>query len=106
MKKLFLILPMIMLAACDNVDISKYPEDIRACYNGAIASDDNCTKSKKIVIKYCECISTGKAEIKAPNGESVSDSIRAWAEMQKLRDRCAKQTGYTVCEKPEQENED
>ena len=101
MKKILLFLPIFTLVACDNVDISKYSEDIQNCYNKTISSEDNCTENKKIIVKYCECISTGKAEIKAPNGESVSDSIRAWVDMQKLRDKCAEKTGYTFCEEDE-----
>jgi len=101
MKKILLLLPVFTLAACDNVDISKYPEDVQKCYTQTLERTDNCTESKKIVVRYCECVSAGKAEIKTPNGQSVSDSIRAWAEMQKLRDRCAEKTGYTFCEKDE-----
>lgn len=108
MKKLFLILPVIMLTACDDVDVSKYPEEVRACYNGALASNDNCTKSKKIIVKYCECISEKKAAMKAENTDeqTLVSAVRAFVERQKMREECAKQTGYTVCEKPEQENED
>lgn len=109
MKKLFLILPIFTLAACDNVDISKYPEDVQECYTQTLESTDNCTKSKKTVVKYCECISAKKAAMKAEAGEeeqTVSYAIRLFVERHKMREACAKQTGYTICETPEQENED
>ena len=105
MKNLFLILPIFTLAACDNVDISKYPEDVQECYTQTLESTDNCTKSKKTVVKYCECISAKKAAMKAEAGKELSP-IRLFVERQKMREECAKQTGYTVCETPEQETED
>jgi len=105
LKKIFYICSLLTLIACDKVDISKYPEGIQNCYNKTISSTDNCTKSKKIIVKYCECVSAGKAEIKAPDGKSVSDSIRAWVDMQKLYEKCAEKTGYTSCKKNETENQ-
>lgn len=105
LKKIFCVCSLLTLIACDKVDISKYPEDIQNCYIQTVSSADNCTKSKKIIVKYCECINAGKAEIKTPDEKSVSDSIRAWVDMQKLYEKCAEKTKYTFCEKNETETE-
>ncbi len=97
LKKVFCICSLLTLIACDKIDISKYPEDVQNCYNKTISNTDNCTKSKKIIVKYCECVGAGKVDIKAPDRKSVSDSIRAWVDMQKLYKRCAEKTGYVFC---------
>ena len=105
MKKLFLLPVLFLMAACDSVDISKYSEDVRTCYKNAIQDKDNCTESKKIVVKYCECVSEKQAAIKAeaPDEISASYAIRMFVERHKIRKECAEKTGYMVCETEYQE---
>jgi hypothetical protein len=99
MKKLLLLPVALLFVACDRVDISKYPEDVQICYNDAIYDKDNCTESKKIVVKYCQCVSAKKAAIKAqmPDESSASYGIRMFVERHKIREECAEKTGYTFC---------
>lgn len=102
MKKIFsLIMVLILLSACDNVDITRYPDNIQECYNGIIyGKDKNCTTNKKVIIKYCECTeSQRKAYMSQINiSDSASKEIFmnlvGYQELQKIYDRCAEQTGY------------
>ena len=105
MRKLLLLPVVLLMVACDRVDISKYSEDIQACYNDAIHDKDNCTESKKIVVKYCECVSAKQAAIKAatPDESSTSYAIRMFVEKHKIRKECAQKTGYTLCKTEYQE---
>ena len=95
MKKLLLLPVALLFVACDRVDISKYPEDVQACYNDAINDKDNCTESKKTVVKYCECVSAKMAQM--PDESSASYAIRMFVERHKIRKECAEKTGYTFC---------
>jgi hypothetical protein len=103
LKKVFFICSLLSLVACDKVDVSKYPQDVQNCYNKMISSPDNCTKSKKNTLKYCDCLVAGKKKIKASDEKSVSDSIRVWMDVKKLYKRCADEARYKVCKKDEAE---
>ena len=105
MKKLLLLPVLFLIAACDSVDISKYSEDVQTCYKNAIQDKDNCTESKKIVVKYCECVTEKQAAIKVetPDDTSASYAIRMFVERHKIRKECAEKTGYTVCKTEYQE---
>ena len=69
MKKLIFLIPVFVLASCDNVDITKYPESVQSCYNGIINADNTCTKRKKTIVKYCQCNDSLEPEIQAKGQE-------------------------------------
>ena len=130
-KKFLYIGTALVLTACDNVDISKYPEGVQKCYNGIVFNDENCTKSKKTIVRYCECSQGQEAKINAKAAELEKDirganamaglMNRQWGGLfmagaqndarekleeyvQELYDECAKKTGYTRiknCPKPD-----
>ena len=100
LKKLIYLCSSLILVACDNVDISKYPDDVQNCYYDTISSDNNCTKSKKTIIKFCECVTARKAKIKAES-DDVQSAIVAFVERHKIHKGCAADTGYTYCKTDE-----
>ena len=135
LKKLVLITFVFGLAACDNVDISRYPESVQNCYNGIIYDSNNCTHSKRTIVKYCQCTTGKESEIKAKASEldqdlrgavalaggmnrtmggffiagaqnTANEKLHKFA--QKLYDDCAKKTGYTRvknCKKPNKKSD-
>lgn len=126
MKKTVLgVVALTVLSGCDNVDITKYPVAVQECYNGIIYNNDNCTKSKKTIIKYCECSQGVQGQIEAKALEArqgavaaatlfggafgglagVGAAVQAQAVVnsyaQELYNECAEKTGYTrvsVCQ--------
>ncbi len=104
LKKLLCVCSLLGLGACDNVDVSKYPDDVQDCYYDTISSDNNCTKNKKTIIRFCECVAARKAKIKEKikaDGDDVQSSIVAFVERHKIHKGCAKDTGYTYCKTDE-----
>lgn len=115
MKKVLIILGLgICMAGCDgdaNIDISTYPDAVRRCYNNIIYNDKNCTKSKKTIVKYCECYDAKSTALAAEldadwnHVRGVSGFIRDGIAKEMLRDfdtglekianSCAEMTGYT-----------
>lgn len=100
LKKLVYACSLLALVACDNVDVPKYPDDVQDCYYDTISSDNNCTKNKKTIIRFCECVAARNAKIKA-EGDDVSSAIVAFVERHKIHKGCAKDTGYTYCKTDE-----
>lgn len=100
LKKLLCVCSLLALGACDNVDVSKYPDDVQDCYYDTISSDNNCTKNKKTIIRFCECVAARNAKIKA-EGDGVSSAIVAFVERHKIHKGCANDTGYTYCKTDE-----
>ena len=126
MKKTVLgVVALTVLSGCDNVDITKYPVAVQECYNSIIYNNDNCTKSKKTIIKYCECSQGVQGQIEAKALEArqgavaaatlfggafgglagVGAAVQAQAVVnsyaQELYNECAEKTGYTrvsVCQ--------
>lgn len=121
LKKILCVCSVVTLTACDNVDISRYPESIQNCYNEIIYEDNNCTTSKKTIVRYCQCTDGKQADLDAKWNElnrgvraaraggffkgnagglvrfGLQNSARAQydAYAEKLFDECAKKTGYT-----------
>jgi len=122
LNKILIATTLLLVAACDNVDISRYPESVQKCYNGIIYDDNNCTSSKRTIIKHCECVQAQDSKINAKAEElnkglrgsaafagtmnaqwggffmagvrnTAQEKLDAYAE--KLYDECAKKTGYT-----------
>ena len=125
-KKLVIgICGLAMLAGCDDVDISKYPENIQSCYNNIIYNADNCTTSKKAIVKHCECYESQYApkatQVKkkyqmgsmATNHNRFVNFVYANEmnkELKELSDQvaadCAKKTGYTLIRQCKSNNKD
>lgn len=117
MKKLLLcICGTVLLAGCDDVDITKYPENIQSCYNEIIYAPENCTTSKQSILKYCQCFHSqydkkveevnaklrqGSAALAFMKAGSLNAVYRAQANAalnkyaDELVESCAKETGYT-----------
>lgn len=112
----FCVFSMLLLSACDNVDISKYPQNVQNCYNQVIYDVNNCTKSKKAILNYCQCYTSNLAkkteEINANyrqasaglnffNAGSLNSALRATSQATlnqyatELVKDCASKTGYT-----------
>jgi len=122
LNKILMIISVLLIAACDNVDVSRYPEGVQKCYNGIIYDNGNCTKSKRTIVKYCECTEAQEEKLKV-KAEELNKGLRGSAAFagamnntmsgffmagmrnsaqsqleeyaQKLYDECAKKTGYT-----------
>lgn len=77
LSKILLFIPILLLTACDNVDISKYPEFVQQCYNGIIYSDNYCGISKKITVRYCECCFAKQGDIYAKQQELNDAAVAA-----------------------------
>ncbi len=110
-----------------HIDITKYPESVQSCYNENIYSDNSCTKNKRTILKYCECIQGFQAEIDNKKteantkleiaafhwstthlpysgstrgfaGETTDIKNRLNAYIKSVYEKCAKKTGYTSCD--------
>lgn len=111
-RLLFCALCATTLAACDNVDITKYPENIQKCYNDIIYNDSTCTKSKKVILNYCQCTEAAVENITNETNAAIQQANAIGfgfivalgagnvqsAFVQKTEaayDACAEKTGYT-----------
>lgn len=127
MKKVFYgVLLLSLLSACDdNIDIVRYSGYVQTCYHDIIDNENNCTTSKRKIIRYCQCceemepliakkaadLEIAKYEVQSqmvsfgPMGFlagalTMPDFVQDLREelnnyTKKLYDNCAKDTGYT-----------
>ena len=123
LNKVLIMCSVLLIAGCDNVNITRYPEPVQKCYNSIIYDADNCTTSKKTIVRYCECqyAQTEKLEAKWAELNEELEAHHAFSEVfigggwgnlavsalrdsvqhrfekyaQELFDECAAKTGYT-----------
>ena len=102
-----------------HIDITKYPENVQNCYNEGIYSDYSCTKNKRTILKYCECLQGLQPEISRRKNanlrvdwsttiEPYYGTVRGFASkttddnlndyIKFLYEKCAKKTGYKLCD--------
>lgn len=120
------MLSIFVLSACeDNIDITRYPGYVQNCYHDIVDNKNNCTTSKRKIIKYCECcyemepliakksadLDTARYQVRSQlvslGGLGLLTGALTMPEFnqglieelrnytQKLYDNCAKDTGYT-----------
>lgn len=117
MKKLLFIAFVFGLVGCDsNVDITRYPENIQECFNKIYYNDNNCTKSQKTIVKYCECFQAKYSQAVAQEQQDYDTKVvtlgynnfvtkvsrmsvhdRLYEKSRQIASECADKTGYIDC---------
>ncbi len=77
------VLSALTLCACDdNIDITRYSGYVQNCYHNIIEDKDNCTNSKRKIIKYCQCreemellVSQKKAEMQEAYATAYNSAV-------------------------------